>query len=50
LDGGTPISREVASYLLEIDSAAAQISLIDRLTPRERDMVDLSRGRQMDNE
>ena len=39
LDGGTPISREVASYLLDIDAAAEQISLIDRLTPRERDVV-----------
>jgi DNA-binding NarL/FixJ family response regulator len=39
LDGGTPISREVASYLLDIDSAAEQLSLIDRLTPRERDVV-----------
>jgi DNA-binding NarL/FixJ family response regulator len=39
VDGGTPISREVASYLLDIDAAAAQISLIDRLTPRERDVV-----------
>jgi DNA-binding NarL/FixJ family response regulator len=39
LDGGTPISREVASYLLDIDAAASQISLIDRLTPREREVV-----------
>jgi DNA-binding NarL/FixJ family response regulator len=39
LDGGTPISREVAGYLLDIDAAAAQISLIDRLTPREREVV-----------
>jgi len=39
LDGGTPISREVASHLLDIDSAAEQISLIDRLTPREREVV-----------
>ena len=37
--GGTPISREVAGYLLDIDSAAEQLSLIDRLTPRERDVV-----------
>ncbi len=39
LDGGTPISREVASHLLDIDSVAEQISLIDRLTPREREVV-----------
>jgi DNA-binding NarL/FixJ family response regulator len=39
LGGGTPISREVAGYLLDIDAAAAQISLIDRLTPREREVV-----------
>jgi DNA-binding NarL/FixJ family response regulator len=39
LDGGTPISREVASHLLDIDTVAEQISLIDRLTPRERDVV-----------
>lgn len=39
LAGGTPISREVASYLLDIDSAAEQLSMIDRLTPRERDVV-----------
>lgn len=39
LDGGTPISREVASHLLDIDTVAEQISLIDRLTPREREVV-----------
>ena len=39
MDGGTPISREVAGYLLDIDAAAEQISLIDRLTPREREVV-----------
>jgi len=39
MDGGTPISREVAGYLLDIDAAAENITLIDRLTPRERDVV-----------
>ncbi len=39
MDGGTPVSREVAGHLLDIDSAAEQISLIDRLTPREREVV-----------
>jgi DNA-binding NarL/FixJ family response regulator len=39
LDGGTPISREVAGYLLDIDSAAENVSLVERLTPRERDVV-----------
>jgi DNA-binding NarL/FixJ family response regulator len=39
LDGGTPISREVASFLLDIDDVAEQISLLERLTPRERDVV-----------
>jgi DNA-binding NarL/FixJ family response regulator len=39
LGGGTPISREVASHLLDIDTVAEQISLIDRLTPREREVV-----------
>lgn len=39
LGGGTPISREVASYLLDIDAVAEQNSLMDRLTPREREVV-----------
>lgn len=38
-DGGRPISREVASYLLDIDDIAEQIRLVDRLTPREREVV-----------
>ncbi|MEN8041099.1 MAG: response regulator transcription factor [Actinomycetota bacterium] len=39
LNGGTPVSREVAGHLLDIDTAAEQIALIDRLTPREREVV-----------
>jgi DNA-binding NarL/FixJ family response regulator len=39
LNGGNPISREVASYLLDIDTIAEQNSLIERLTPREREVV-----------
>ncbi|MGI9583985.1 MAG: response regulator [Acidimicrobiia bacterium] len=39
LNGGVPISREVASYLLDIDAVAEQNSLMDRLTPREREVV-----------
>ena len=38
-NGGRPISREVASHLLDIDRAAEQLELIDRLTPREREVV-----------
>ncbi len=37
--GGTPVSREVASYLLDIDAAAEGVDPIDRLTPREREVV-----------
>lgn len=39
LNGGTPISREVAGHLLDIDSAMEQVSMIDGLTPREREVV-----------
>ncbi|MCL1599678.1 MAG: response regulator transcription factor [Actinomycetia bacterium] len=39
MNGGTPVSREVASYLLDIDTAAGQVDLIGRLTPREREVV-----------
>jgi DNA-binding NarL/FixJ family response regulator len=39
MNGGTPISREVAGYLLDIDSAMEQIDMIDGLTPREREVV-----------
>ncbi|MCL1594871.1 MAG: response regulator transcription factor [Actinomycetia bacterium] len=39
VSGGTPISREVADFLLDIDAIAEQRSLIERLTPREREVV-----------
>lgn len=37
--GGNPVSPDVAQYILEIDDIAAQLELIDRLTPREREVV-----------
>ncbi|MGI9667929.1 MAG: response regulator [Acidimicrobiia bacterium] len=39
IDGGNPVSPEVAQYMLEIDDVAGQLELIDRLTPREREVV-----------
>ncbi|MFQ5554839.1 MAG: response regulator [Acidimicrobiia bacterium] len=36
LDGGRPISRDVAAYLLDIDEDIVEASGIERLTPRER--------------
>lgn len=41
LTGGRPISRHVAGYLLDIDESVPPISDIDRLTPREREVVAL---------
>lgn len=41
LSGGRPISRHVAGYLLDIDEGATPFSDIDRLTPREREVVAL---------
>ena len=44
-DGGTPISREVASFLLDIDAVAERIEHVNRLTPREREVVtQIARG------
>lgn len=37
--GGNPVSPDVAQYMLEIDDVANQLELIDRLTPREREVV-----------
>ncbi len=37
--GGNPVSADVAQYILEIDDVATQLELIDRLTPREREVV-----------
>ena len=45
LGGGTPVSREVASFMLEIDSIADQIERLKGLTPREREVVaSIARG------
>lgn len=41
LSGGRPISREVAAYLLDIDEDIVDASGIERLTPREREVVNL---------
>ena len=44
-EGGTPISREVASFLLDIDAVAERIEHVNRLTPREREVVtQIARG------
>ena len=45
MNGGKPVSREIASHLIDIDRAAEQLELIDRLTPREREVVShIARG------
>ena len=41
LDGGRPISREVAAHLLDIDDAVESGSGIERLTGREREVTNL---------
>ncbi len=41
LAGGRPISRHVAGYLLDIDESVPPLSHVDRLTPREREVVAL---------
>ena len=41
LEGGRPISREVAGHLLDIDDEIPLESGIDRLTPREREVMTL---------
>jgi DNA-binding NarL/FixJ family response regulator len=37
--GGNPVSPDVAQYILEIDDINSRLELIDRLTPREREVV-----------
>ena len=45
MGGGTPVSREVASFMLEIGSIADQIERLKGLTPREREVVaSIARG------
>ncbi len=39
MGGGTPVSREVASFILEIDAIGDQIERLKGLTPREREVV-----------
>jgi DNA-binding NarL/FixJ family response regulator len=41
LEGGRPISREVAGHLLEIDDGIADAAGIERLTPKEREVTTL---------
>ena len=40
-EGRRPVSPEVAAYLLDIDEDIAAGSSIERLTPREREVVNL---------
>lgn len=40
-EGMRPVSPEVAAYLLDIDEDIAASSTIERLTPREREVVNL---------
>lgn len=39
LEGKRPISRDVASYLLDIDEDVPRASGLEKLTPREREVV-----------
>lgn len=39
LDGGRPISRRVAAYMQDLDEAIPEASGIERLTPRERQVL-----------
>ena len=41
MDGNRPISRQVAGYLLDIDEDIPEASDLERLTPREREVVAL---------
>ncbi|MCL1594765.1 MAG: response regulator transcription factor [Actinomycetia bacterium] len=45
LDGGRPISPQIAGFMLDIDEAAEKASHIENLTERERDVVQfIARG------
>ena len=45
LDGGRPISPQIAGFMLDIDDAAETAPGIENLTPRERDVVQyIARG------
>ena len=39
LSGGFPTSRHIAGYMLDVDESVPNLSDIDRLTPREREVV-----------
>jgi DNA-binding NarL/FixJ family response regulator len=41
LDGQRPVSPDVAGFMLDIDEDIAEGSTIERLTPREREVVNL---------
>lgn len=41
LDGGRPVSRQVAAYLLDIDDSTAAAGGMEQLTKREREVVRL---------
>lgn len=41
LNGGNPVSPEVAQYMLELDDEMVRIESFKRLTPRERQVVDV---------
>lgn len=41
LEGGRPVSQEVAGYLLDIDENIVEAAGIERLTPREREVTTL---------
>lgn len=41
LEGGRPISRRVAAYLQDLDEAIPEAAGIERLTPREREVLAL---------
>ena len=45
LDGGRPVSPQIAGYMLDIDDAVEETREIENLTPRERDVVQyIARG------
>lgn len=41
LDGGRPVSRYVANYLMQIDEVAASQTELETLTPKEREVMTL---------
>ena len=41
MEGGRPISRRVAAYMQDLDEAIPEASGIERLTPREREVLAL---------